>query len=324
MKFKRLQIEYILLGLLVGTMVGLRVGSNLGIPWGVVSALACASVLGLLLGAWLDDQSIFLQSVIQFGIEGIIISLLVMIGILKVQLLGIIAGVGAGITLYGLGIGTLVWKAKTRDHYLAFRGEPLWVSFLGLVGALAGFGLVNGLAASRFNKWIPGLQDNKVLIGIATGIVLSILLSASIGFLVAVNRRRPVLGGVLAMVGGALVLWVGISIAPILFLPGSGLYWSGMLLGLLIIGCGLLAIAFPAIHLPFGLAVVIFSILSFIGAAGGLVLGGLLGLLAGALIVSWMGVDLVTEIPTEEAVPELDATHDYDVPVEAGTLADLG
>ncbi|QQK78701.1 hypothetical protein HUG20_01485 [Salicibibacter cibi] len=38
-----------------------------------------------------------------------------------------------------------------------------------------------------------------------------------------------------------------------------------------------------------GSSIIIFSILSFIGAAGGLIIGGLLGIAGGILIAAWNG-----------------------------------
>lgn len=329
-KLKTEQKEYILLGMFIGVLVAIRIGTTWGLWQAIAAGIACALIIGLLFGNWLSDKSEHMKLVVKYGIEGIMVGLIIAAGVLKMQPVAIIAGILIGLGVYGFAIGTFVWKQKQKDHYISFRGEAFLVSFLGLCGALAGYGLAKAIAVSRFKSLIPGLLAHQTGLSIALIIVCSLLLSVPWGFLVAINRRRPILGAVFAMIAGALVLWVGISIAPMLFLPGSGLYWAGMVMGLMIIGCSLLAVAFPKSHIPMGIAIVAFSILSFIGAAGGLIVGGLIGLLAGSLIVSWIGPEeinagLPVEMGLEAAAEDSEETQSYDYDTQqADSLADMG
>ncbi|MEW5320967.1 DUF6114 domain-containing protein [Geobacillus thermoleovorans] len=109
------------------------------------------------------------------------------------------------------------------------------------------------------------------------------------GYLLAANRNRPVLGAVLAIAGAAFVLIVGISVFPMLLLPGSGLMWAGLVTGLVMVVLGILSIIKPESHVMLGSFLILSSILSFVGAAGGLIIGGVIGLLGGALVVGWNG-----------------------------------
>ncbi|WMJ16874.1 DUF6114 domain-containing protein [Geobacillus proteiniphilus] len=111
----------------------------------------------------------------------------------------------------------------------------------------------------------------------------------SFGYLLAANRYRPVLGSALAIAGAVFVLIVGISVFPMLLLPGSGLMWAGLVTGLVMMVLAVLSIIKPDSHVVLGSFLILTSILSFIGAAGGLIIGGVIGLLGGALVAGWNG-----------------------------------
>ncbi|WP_017434974.1 DUF6114 domain-containing protein [Saccharococcus caldoxylosilyticus] len=119
---------------------------------------------------------------------------------------------------------------------------------------------------------------------------VGVFLPLSFGYLLASNKHRPVMGAVFSLVGGSLILLVGISVAPMLLLPGSGLMWAGLVIGMVMMMLSILSMAKPETHLFTGCLIIICSILSFIGAAGGLVVGGLLGLIGGTFIAAWNGV----------------------------------
>lgn len=292
------QKEFSMLGAFVGLLVALRLYITTGPEIAVVGAIGCI-LAGFVIGYWLHGASDRPRFMVQYGIEGIMVGIFVGAVQLGMRPAAIIEAALIGAVVYGLGVASLALRQKNRDRYLSFKGEAFMVSFFGLLGAFGGSLLADLLAKNKLTHFVSGSPEN-----IASNIILifigSLLLSVTIGMLVSSNRKRPAIGAVFTIIAGCLVLWVGISIAPILFMPGSGLYWAGLIVGLILIGLGLLIISFPQSHTYLGLAVVVFSILSFVGAAGGLIIGGLFGLLGGTLIVSWMGLENQTVLAAEQ------------------------
>lgn len=74
-----------------------------------------------------------------------------------------------------------------------------------------------------------------------------------------------------------------------LFLPGSGLLWAGLVIGSLLLIMSCMAMALPQMHVFIGSVIVILSILSYVGAIGGLIIGGIFGIIGGSLIIAWQG-----------------------------------
>ncbi|GAW32301.1 DUF6114 domain-containing protein [Carboxydocella sp. JDF658] len=146
---------------------------------------------------------------------------------------------------------------KEKGRYLALPGELLWKPLLAALTVV--------LSEMDVGPWLA--------------LPLALLATNSWGFILAHNQKRPALGAVLTIYGSIMVLWFGIDIAPILFLPNSGLYWAGMVLGLFLLALAVLALVFPYWHLALGLIILVLSVLSYVGAAGGVLLGGLLSLL---------------------------------------------
>ncbi len=65
--------------------------------------------------------------------------------------------------------------------------------------------------------------------------------------------------------------------------------WAGLVTGLVMMVLAVLSIIKPDSHVVLGSFLILTSILSFIGAAGGLIIGGVIGLLGGALVAGWNG-----------------------------------
>jgi hypothetical protein len=144
-------------------------------------------------------------------------------------------------------------------------------------------------ASSMFHYGFWSVHTAARFVGPLLSYVLGWMLPCTVGFLLAANRHRPVLGSVLVMTGAIFVLIVGISVFPMLLLPGSGLMWAGLVTGLVMIVLAVLSIIKPQSHVTIGSFLILASILSFVGAAGGLIIGGIMGLLGGALVVGWSG-----------------------------------
>ena len=102
----------------------------------------------------------------------------------------------------------------------------------------------------------------------------------------------PVAGGVLALLGSLLVLFVGAALALIggflLFLPVgflAGLFFLGLWIGLLMLVFSILIFAVPSLKSAWGTAVIVLSVLSLPFALGGLLFGFLFGLIGGILTI---------------------------------------
>lgn len=77
----------------------------------------------------------------------------------------------------------------------------------------------------------------------------------------------------------------------------------GMIWGTLIIIGAVMLYSRPQQHNTWGIIVLVFSLLSWIGAAGGLIIGFLLGLVGGILGVIWK-LPVVQQTPTQALSPE--------------------
>ncbi|NLM23672.1 MAG: hypothetical protein GX210_06275 [Firmicutes bacterium] len=175
---------------------------------------------------------------------------------------------------------------KEEDRYLAYPAEYLIITLFSFAGVWIG-----SFISSLVRGILPDTAFFNGLSYLLFTLAFSILLPLSIGFIFAANRFRPLLGGLLALLGGGLVLWVGISIAPMLFLPGSGLYLAGLVFGSLMLALSLMAFFTPPLHRFIGCALMAISVLSYVGAMGGVIIGGILGIIGGALVFSWNGLE---------------------------------
>ncbi|AVX20080.1 hypothetical protein SAMN02745885_00944 [Carboxydocella sporoproducens DSM 16521] len=257
----KIKMQAIILGGLLGAFAG-------GVWWqlGLVSALIGA-MAGI--GTMMILVRYFPHKQIAYGVEGAI-TLGLIGGALMPQnyiYAGIALGMTAGSWLYSGIFSCWLNRMQLKGWYMELPGKMLWRPLLAAISVM--------ITEIAFNPWLAW--------------PVAILATTSWGFILVQNRKRPVLGAVLTLLGSILVIWFGIDIAPVLFLPGSGLYWAGMVLGLGLLALSLLALFFPRWHLGLGVTILILSILSYVGAAGGLVLGGLLSLLGGCLILAWAG-----------------------------------
>ncbi len=101
----------------------------------------------------------------------------------------------------------------------------------------------------------------------------------------------PTAGGVLTIIGGALVTLVGIALAVVgAFLGAFGfafawLFFIGLGVGILLIVMGILALARPQGKTVWGVLIIVLAIASLPTALGGLFLGFLLALIGGILVL---------------------------------------
>ena len=189
-----------------------------------------------------------------------------------------------GLLWSGLWCGLALWfqgRLKGAGWYTRYHGELAVVLACSMTGSVAGHFLA---------RWAGGATSPW---GEALHWVLPALLAVTASLIpgAALSRQpyRPVLGTLLGFLSGGLVLWFGIQVAPMLFLPGSGLLWAGTVIGIAILVAAIVPVIYPKSALVTGLIMIGLSILSFIGATGGLIAGGLVGILAGATFASWEG-----------------------------------
>lgn len=290
-------VEYSLLGLLLGMMAAIKLFLVIG-PW-VLAILLVTTILGGMSVRWIQPLSDKEKHTLGYYITGAIVGAMMGFSLFHEVWLGLPVGLGIGVSFYRFLVCPWAAKLKERDKYLSFPGEAFIVPLFSFTGSLAGISAFNRIvkAFSHLPAWAtPEIWIALILIGS--------LLSFPLGVMIASNRYRPIIGGVLILIAGTLVSWVGINIAPILFMPKSGLYWMGMIVGLTMCAVAFLAFALSDKHLTLGIAAIILSILSFLGAAGGLVIGGLLGILGGAMVLAW---EKVVSPKSEEVPEEIDA-----------------
>jgi len=100
---------------------------------------------------------------------------------------------------------------------------------------------------------------------------------------------RPFWGAVLLMLGGAVIGWVPIQFATELAIIGGDFTVIGLVFASMVFLTGLLVMARPELSTTFGAIGIALSILSLIGALGGLFVGMLIGIFGGSLCIAWIG-----------------------------------
>ncbi len=104
------------------------------------------------------------------------------------------------------------------------------------------------------------------------------------------RSKRPFLGATLSLLAGLLILWIPFNLSKIAFLPGS-MAFVGFLFGGLIVLTAVMAYIFPQFSTILGVFVIFFSVLSVMGALGGMFIGTILGITGGAFCIGWQQID---------------------------------
>lgn len=121
---------------------------------------------------------------------------------------------------------------------------------------------------------------------------------------------RPYLGSGLMIVAGALVLLVTYQFTLELMLMGGLFTAVGFVWGALMVGTGVLALADPRLSTAAGIGGIAFSILSILGALGGMLVGIVVGIVGGSLLISWQ--------------PESEAVESSPTPATVGQTTTAG
>jgi len=108
------------------------------------------------------------------------------------------------------------------------------------------------------------------------------------------SNDKPTAAFVLSLIGGIFVLLAGFIVGVIgaiatFFVAGIGGIFGllGMLWGIMMIIGAVMLYRSPDQHTGWGIVILVASILSWFGSAGGLVIGFLMGLIGGILGIIW-------------------------------------
>lgn len=130
------------------------------------------------------------------------------------------------------------------------------------------------------------------------------------------RRRRPFWAGLWAILGGAIIAYVPGTAFKFSLVPGS-LIWLGVLVGVLVAIFGLFLWLQPSLRYLLGTLIIVFSLGSFMSSDfGGLLVGMLLGLIAGALAIAWTPLPIAPASVTAPLPPPSDAPA-ASAPIEA-------
>jgi hypothetical protein len=126
------------------------------------------------------------------------------------------------------------------------------------------------------------------------------------------DEERPTLAVVLSLLGAALMIVEGIYLASVASVVGSlgygeaagligGLGFLGLLLGFIVLILAILLWRDPDAHVGYGIAILVFSVVSILGG-GGFYIGLVLGLIGGVLaIVFEPSEEYILDNPTTRA-----------------------
>jgi len=103
------------------------------------------------------------------------------------------------------------------------------------------------------------------------------------------REPRPFWGGALLMIAGIIIGWMPIQFATELAVIGGAYTVIGLIFAVMVFLTGAFVLARPEMSTIFGVIGIALSILSLIGALGGLFIGMLVGIAGGNLCVAWDG-----------------------------------
>lgn len=101
------------------------------------------------------------------------------------------------------------------------------------------------------------------------------------------RRERPFWGGLLMILASFVIGWIPIQFTFELLLIGGGYTVIGLVFAVLVFLSGVFALLRPDLARIVGISGIVFSLLSLIGALGGLVVGLLMGVIGGNLCLAW-------------------------------------
>ena len=273
-------------GLVSGAFVALAVGLDLfsglastlgatGTSTGFGAWMAMSMVLGLAFVGYVSRTiNDFTNTVIMFSRRSRLTQKL-LVPLLTRAALAVTAG------SMGLGFGLLVGVAFFGGSLLGVlppTGPLIVVAFL-LYGQVLGTGY--GLILGDVTAGLPSLGGDERVVEAEDR------LGAQPGAFARWRSRRPFAGGTLLVLGGMIIAAIPIRLQMISATQGPSYSALGIVFAAMVVACGVFAIVKPQLSTLIGVTGIAMSILSLIGAFGGLVIGMLVGIVGGSLCVAW-------------------------------------
>ncbi len=273
-------------GLVSGAFVALAVGLDLfsglastlgatGTSTGFGAWMAMSIVLGLAFVGYVSRTiNDFTNTVIMFSRRSRLTQKL-LVPLLTRAALAVTAG------SMGLGFGLLVGVAFFGGSLLGVlppTGPLIVVAFL-LYGQVLGTGY--GLILGDVTAGLPSLGGDERVVEAEDR------LGAQPGAFARWRSRRPFAGGTLLVLGGMIIAAIPIRLQMISATQGPSYSALGIVFAAMVVACGVFAIVKPQLSTLIGVTGIAMSILSLIGAFGGLVIGMLVGIVGGSLCVAW-------------------------------------
>ena len=117
------------------------------------------------------------------------------------------------------------------------------------------------------------------------------------------KEPRPFWGGVLLMLAGLIIGWVPIQFATELAVIGGAFTVIGLVFAVMVFLTGAFVLARPGMSTIFGVLGIALSILSLVGALGGLFVGMLIGIAGGNLCIAWQNPNPEATTTTSSSTP---------------------
>ncbi|MFB6083454.1 MAG: DUF6114 domain-containing protein [Halorientalis sp.] len=272
-------------GLLSGVFVALAVGPDLfaglartagatGVSTGFGLWMVLSVALGLAFVAYVSRTiNDFTNTVIMFSRRSKLTRKL-LVPLLTRAALAVTAG------SMGLGFGLLVGVAFYGGSLLGVlpaTGPPIVVAFA-LYGQVLGNGY--GLILGDVDLGLPSLGGDERPAGEEP-------LGGQPGAFARWRSRRPFAGGMLLVLGGMIIAAIPVRLQMISATQGPSYSALGIVFAAMVVACGVFAVVKPQLSTLIGVTGIAMSILSLIGAFGGLVIGMLVGIVGGSLCVAW-------------------------------------
>lgn len=113
------------------------------------------------------------------------------------------------------------------------------------------------------------------------------------------RSKRPFWGASLTLLAGLLILYIPLQLYAIALIPGSFVFVGFLFAGLILI-VGILSYIYPQFSTVFGIIGMFVSILSIMGALGGIVIGTILGIVGGSFLIAWDKEEVATNGDNEK------------------------
>lgn len=126
------------------------------------------------------------------------------------------------------------------------------------------------------------------------------------------RATRPFWGGLLLILASLLIAWVPLQFALELLFIGGAFTVIGLVFAVIVFLIGTFALLRPDLSTILGITGIAFSVLSLIGALGGLLFGTLLGVAGGALCVAWQPPGTSERRETAEETASVSGGRQFD------------